>query len=62
MENKKVYTVKDVASLLQVKEITVRRMIARGDLKAFKIGNRFRLNFEDVEKYLKDYVPAKPSS
>ncbi len=59
MENKKIYTVKDIANMLKVKEITVRRLVARGDLKAFRIGNRFRFNADDIEEFLKNYVPSK---
>lgn len=59
MESKKIYTVKDIANMLKVQEITVRRMVSRGDLKAFKVGNRFRFNADDFEEYLKNYVPSK---
>lgn len=44
-------TTQEVASLLKVKEITVRRWILRGWLPAIRFGKVFRIKKEDLEKY-----------
>lgn len=46
-----VLTVKEVAADLRVANLTVYKLIQKGKLKAFKIGNRIRINPEDLEKY-----------
>ena len=43
MTEERVYTVKQVADILQRHPRTVRRMIARGELKAFVIGDDYRI-------------------
>lgn len=44
-------TTQEVANLLKVKEITVRRWILRGWLPAIRFGKVFRIKKEDLEKY-----------
>lgn len=44
-------TIREVARLLKVKEITVRRWIVRGWLPALRFGREFRVKKEDLEKY-----------
>jgi len=44
-------TTKEVAKLLKVEEITVRRWILRGWLPAIRFGREFRIKKEDLEKY-----------
>jgi len=51
-EVKEFYTVKDLAKLLQVTEMTVYRMIRRGDLPHYKIGRSKRFRHDDVEAFL----------
>lgn len=47
-------TISDVAKSLKVSQSTVRRMILKGELAAFKVGNRGQLRIEkhDLEIYL----------
>lgn len=44
-------TTQEVAKLLKVKEITVRRWILRGWLPAIRFGKVFRIKKTDLEKY-----------
>lgn len=44
-------TIKEVAELLKVKEITIRRWIVRGWLPALRFGRGFRVKKEDIEKH-----------
>jgi len=44
-------TTQEVANLLRVKEITVRRWILRGWLPAIRFGKVFRIKMVDLEKY-----------
>jgi excisionase family DNA binding protein len=47
-------TVQEVADMMKVSEKTVRRLIKRGNLAAYKIGARgqLRVNERDLERYL----------
>ncbi len=47
-------TLREVADALQVSEKTVRRLVGRGDLVGFKVGDRgqVRVKEEDLEAYL----------
>lgn len=47
-------TVQDVAETMKVSEKTVRRLIKRGDLSAYKVGERGQLRIKecDLEEYL----------
>lgn len=44
-------TIQEVANLLKVKEITVRRWILRGRLPAIRFGKVFRIKKVNLEKY-----------
>lgn len=44
-------TTQEGATLLKVKEITVRRWILRGWLPAIRFGKVYRIKKEDLEKY-----------
>jgi len=46
--------VKDISELLKVDPRTVRNWINRGDLPAIKVGNRFRIEREDLQQFLDD--------
>lgn len=50
----KLLTVQDVAETVKVSEKTVRRLIKRGDLVAYKVGERGQLRVKecDLERYL----------
>src|SRR5579884_1810667 len=46
-------TSEEVADYLRVDVVTVRRLINRGDLTAYRIGNEFRFMKEDVDDFVK---------
>jgi excisionase family DNA binding protein len=50
----KLFTIREVADVLQVSEKTIRRLVNRGDLVGFKVGDRglVRVRAEDLEVYL----------
>lgn len=50
----KLLTIPEVAEAMKVSEKTVRRLIKRGDLPAFKVGDRGQLRVEeqDLERYI----------
>lgn len=55
----KFLTVREVATLMRVSNMTVYRLIKSGSLKAVQVGNRYRVKEEDVHQYLDDhYVRA----
>lgn len=44
---------------MRVSNMTVYRLIRSGELSAVRVGNRYRVNESDVDKYLNDhYVRA----
>lgn len=47
-------TVAEVARLMRVSTMTVYRLIKSGELAAVKIGRSYRLQPEDVDRYLAD--------
>jgi putative molybdopterin biosynthesis protein len=55
--NMKLLTVQEVAETMKVSEKTVRRLIKRGDLAAYKVGERGQLRVKECD--LKQYVEAK---
>lgn len=50
----KLLTVQEVAETMKVSEKTVRRLIKRGDLAAYKVGERGQLRVKeyDLERYV----------
>jgi excisionase family DNA binding protein len=53
------YTVSQLASLLQLTEMTIYRMVHRGDLPCYSIGRVKRFRQTDVEAFLRSCrVPA----
>jgi len=53
----KLLTVQEVADTMKVSEKTVRRLIKRGDLAAYKLGDRGQLRVK--ERDLEQYVEAQ---
>lgn len=53
MMNKNFYTTKDVATLLNISEYTVRKKIRDGEIKASG-GKSYRISKEDLETYIKN--------
>ncbi len=47
------YTLAEVAKVLRVSRITLSRAIGRRELRAFRVGNQWRLRGLDVNKYLR---------
>jgi excisionase family DNA binding protein len=45
-------TVGEVASLMQVSNMTVYRLIKSGQLTAIRVGKNYRMRRSDVERYL----------
>ena len=56
------YTVKQVAILLKVHQLTVRRYINEGKLKAIKIGGNVRISQNDLRSFSEAYLPATKSN
>ena len=49
---KKLLTVNELAEMLSVNQLTVRRMVQRGQLTAVRIGRAIRFDPDDVEEFL----------
>ncbi len=55
------HTVAEVATYLQVSEMTVYRLITGGDLPAAKIGRNLRVHPEDLARYVDGSRVARAS-
>jgi excisionase family DNA binding protein len=52
-------TTEDVAKILRVDVVTVRRLVSRGELATYRIGAEYRFTVVDLQDYLKRrYVPV----
>ena len=47
-------TVGEVAGTMRVSNMTVYRLIKRGDLAAIRVGKNYRIRESDVDRYLSD--------
>lgn len=47
-------TVSEVASVMRVSNMTVYRLIKRGDLAAVRVGHGYRIRRAEVERYLSE--------
>ncbi len=54
-------TTQEVAALLKVSIVTVRRLIASGDLPAARIGKSYRIRREDLEAWVKSTETPRPA-
>jgi excisionase family DNA binding protein len=52
MVTKKTYTPAQIAELLQVKEYTVREWLREGALKGVYLGNRWRVEEEELQEFI----------
>lgn len=50
----RLYTIKEVAEICKVNEKTVLRWVRTGFLPASKLGGNWRVDHEDLKKFLKD--------
>lgn len=50
--NPKIYTVKELAEIFNVSDVTIRREIDRGKLRCFYVGNEARFTQIHIEEYM----------
>ncbi len=55
-------TIKQVSILLKVHQLTVRRYINEGKLKAIKLGGNIRVSQNEVKTFAETYIPHAKSS
>lgn len=48
------YSIKQIAKVLGLKTITIRRWVAKGDLKAFLLGKEYRIKKTDLDRFLEE--------
>lgn len=51
MADTDVMTVREVAEYLKVKDRTIYRLVAQGDIPAFKVGGSWRFNKGKIDKW-----------
>ena len=62
MEAKKFYSIPQVADMLEVSPITIRRLIWNQKLEAVKVGKSIRIADEDIDTYMKKNKTKKKLS
>ena len=50
----KIYTTEEVADILKLDTVTVRRYLSLGYMKGAKIGKSWRVTEEDLKKFIKE--------
>jgi excisionase family DNA binding protein len=56
-------TTEDLANYLKLDVVTVRRIVTRGDLAAYRIGGEYRFTRSDIAEFLqRQHIPARPLS
>lgn len=50
-------TIQEVAQMMRVSSITIRRHIKEGELKAVRVGRRVRVKKASVDRFIKPVVP-----
>jgi excisionase family DNA binding protein len=58
----KFYTVKEIADLLAVNEVTIRNIIKNGELRAIKLERGFRIAKIDLEAFLSRHATSNETS
>ena len=51
--NEEFLSVKEIAEKLRISKMFIHRAIRKGELKAYRLGNKFRIKVEDLENFLK---------
>lgn len=57
--NNEAYTPDEVAKLFKISKHTVYELIKRGELQAFKVGNKMRIEQKEIERFKNSDSPAK---
>ena len=52
-KREQIYTVKETAEILRVEPITIRRMIARGEIEAFPVGDEYRITQSALDEVIR---------
>lgn len=55
------YTVNQAAIVLKVHQLTIRRHIKAGKLKAFRAGGNIRIALPDLKAFIQNFVPRTKS-
>lgn len=48
------YTIEEIADLLKVSYLTVFRWVQAGKLTAYKVGKQYRIDVQDLNKFLEE--------
>jgi excisionase family DNA binding protein len=51
-QQSKIFTADEVANMLRVHRVTVIRLIKKGDIKGFKVGDQWRVWEDDLQAYI----------
>jgi len=55
----KVYTPNEVADVLKVEPVTIRRWLMAGKMSGFKVGKEWRVTEEDIQQFIENNRPKR---
>ena len=53
------YTISQTAIALKVHQLTVRRYIKEGKLKAYRVGGNIRISVNDLRAFMQNFIPRR---
>lgn len=56
------YTINQAAIILKVHQLTVRRYIKEGKLKAYRVGGNIRISVNDLRAFMQNFIPRPKQS
>jgi len=62
LEKEDVLTSREACELLRISRPTLRNLIKKGEISAFKIGNNWRIMRNELERYVKEKSTSRRSS
>lgn len=53
------YTISQTAIALKVHQLTVRRYLKEGKLKAYRVGGNIRISVNDLRAFMQNFIPRR---
>lgn len=53
------YTINQVATVLKVHPLTIRRYVKTGKLKAYRVGGNIRISVNDLKQFTEGFTPQQ---
>ncbi len=61
-DNSQIMTVEEVAAYLKLSKITVYKLVKKGQLPGFRVGNSWRFRKDRILEIMSEQMPEEPGS